>query len=282
LQENGSFDLILFRCFGQFLADQFIYRLDHLLSGAIGKKKEPPMTATGVRRLALPMVGAVLFSSTAFASTITPTDATASSLYVGSYSLPASNLIGVDGLGTEVANNGVPYADPTNTNVNVLNQSAWNDGGALGMWLSNNQPINEVTVTFNLGAEYNVSGTDIWNYNQQYGAPTLIDRGVQSFTVLASSNDTNWSTIGTYTLNEAQAPFTAQNDYYSEPVQQISFSATDAQYIEFAINSDYGDSNNVGLSKVRFEATTVPEPTAFCGVLSLLPILMTRRNRRIC
>ncbi|WP_373478467.1 PEP-CTERM sorting domain-containing protein [Geminocystis sp.] len=176
------------------------------------------------------------YGGSANAIQITPTSVTASSQF--------SNLAKVNNL---INNSGLSGG---NHNIVPLNN----------MWVSINNDINP-TVTFNLGAVYNLTGSDIWNFN----ASGSLNRGVKDFNILTSLDGNTFSSAGSGTLSIGTGnPL---------PSQLVAFTAT-AQYVRFNVISNYGNTTNTGLSEVKFQGTlaptSVPEPLTILGSLTAL------------
>ncbi|WP_373478468.1 PEP-CTERM sorting domain-containing protein [Geminocystis sp.] len=172
------------------------------------------------------------YTGSAHGLQITPSSVTASNGTSNGYSLNA--LIDNSGL-----SNGL-HGAVTNT-----------------MWLSQNQTT--PTLTFNLGAVYNLAGTDIWQYNR-----STFNRGVQNFNILTSLDGINFSSAGSGTLT------VATGNPVSIPSQLVAFTAT-AQYVRFEVTSNYGNTFTTGLSEVKFQtAESVPEPLTILGSLTAL------------
>ena len=187
------------------------------------------------------LVGSV-FAAQASAAVITGVTATSNSEYPGINRLAAYT---VDGSGITA---GQASNDPFGT-----------------MWLSNvgTAVINPI-ITFNLGGLYNLTGAQVWNYNENGGT----GRGLSTVTVQEAGTDALFATIGNLTLSQA----TGLNTYTG---QAITLSGT-AQYIRFINLTSFnspgagginGQSDALGLSEIQFNGTaftqnTVPEPAS--------------------
>ncbi len=115
-------------------------------------------------------------------------------------------------------------------------------------WMSDR---NDTTgwLIFDLGSTYTVTSMDVW----QYGHRNVHPRGVKDFQILSSINGTDYTSVTYLTLQEVSTtPNTAE-----------SFSLdTDARYIKFDIQSNWGDGTLTGLSEVQFNGSPVPIPGA--------------------
>ena len=168
---------------------------------------------------------------------------------------PASKLIGGSGF---VAGDAGAYSTDFNT-----------------MWLSNPGS----TLTFNLGAIYNLSDMTVWNYNENEGTNEML-RGVKTMTIETSSDGVSFTALSSpTTLNVA--PGNSTTDFS----QLVQLPVT-AQFIEFTnLASFNGPGTLTGLSQVEFDGTAasivaqVPEPISL-SLLSagLVSTLLIRRR----
>jgi hypothetical protein len=213
------------------------------------------------RLTTLIMVGWVTLGFTSVsASVITPTGVWASSIF-DIYDV--NNLIDDSGLSDKL------YHDT-------------NEGH---MWLSKEKDIKS-TLTFNLGAVYNLSGAYIWQYNPSAGGTAS---GVQNFNISTSLDNVVFNAITTASLTQAVG-------INSIEAQFRSFNRT-AKFVKFSVLSNFGD-NYTGLSEVKFQegpvmpdigslvppsnsGIPIPEPslTSLLG-LSLLGLFMLRGMSR--
>lgn len=134
---------------------------------------------------------------------------------------------------------------------NLINGSGMSDDAHSGywadMWLSEFADI--PVLTFNLGGLYEVTATNIWQYNSTIS----FNRGVKDFDILSSIDGINFS----YVTTESLFKETAGNAF----AQTVLFN-TVAQYIRFDVLSNFGD-GYTGLSEVSFIGTNpVPEPAS--------------------
>ncbi|MFK7911655.1 MAG: PEP-CTERM sorting domain-containing protein [Akkermansiaceae bacterium] len=145
------------------------------------------------------------------------------------------------------------------------------------MWLSSGTAFGgddpDPSVTFDLGAVYTINSFHVWNYNE--APPNLTARGVNSVSVEYGTTVGLGSTVSGIT-NFAEAD--GLNTYAGENFS--GFTAFNARYIKFDINSNHGGDNNFyGLSEVQFDGVLVPEPSssALLGLAGLALILRRRR-----
>jgi len=130
-----------------------------------------------------------------------------------------------------------------------LSATHTNGLGQTSMWLSNTGLITNEWVEFDLGCEMQLKAAAVWQYNQTRQANgdyyDFSSRGVKAMTVYTAGADKNYTEYGTVGLNRAGG--TA-----AEPVQIVQLAAEKVRHVKFAVNSNWGDSNMVGLSEVRF------------------------------
>lgn len=213
---------------------------------------------------------AVLSATHAFATTITPVDATASSAYDVRY--------------------------PRNTiNGNALTGNVCGNDQAT-MWESS---IGQVPayIAFKLGGQFDLTGTHVWNYNESHaGAPPALWAafGAKDVTILVSSmaapdptNASHWKSVS-YAYNGVpattfqMAPGAASTNYTGE---DYTFTASKARWVLFNIASNFaGDYSTVGvgLSQVRFDGVAAtPEPSMLMlTATSLISLVVYAWRRR--
>ncbi|MBI5835210.1 MAG: discoidin domain-containing protein [Armatimonadetes bacterium] len=192
------------------------------------------LTVGGVRLFVEKVVGGKLVLSPPTAPTatlgafITPVEVTAKDCQDGAGRFPAK-LIDSSGWGETFPGSGV-Y---THTN-NIYEGGAcmWNGAGsAPASWL-----------VFDLGAEQNVAGVYVWNYNETGWQA----RSVKDLDILASSDGKDYQPVGTYVLEQA----TGRDDYTG---QAVRFAKTvRARWFRFDIRSNYKGNDCSGMAKVRF------------------------------
>jgi len=139
------------------------------------------------------------------------------------------------------------------------------------------QPGGVNWVAFDLGGTFDLAGFHVWNFNVVSGL-NYTGRGVSSMTVLTSADNVTWTSRSTVTL--AQAP--ALPTYIG---QDFSAGWTDVRYVKFAALYSFqnggDDAGHMGLSKVEFSGTAVPEPAgvaAWCGLGGLVLVFWRRRQ----
>lgn len=144
------------------------------------------------------------------------------------------------------------------------------------MWMSNTNDVTP-TLTFDLGAVYDLTAARIWQYNA-----TSIDlsRGVNGFNILSSQDDVTYTPVTSASL--------AVSPGGPVPAQIVSFAAT-ARYVRFVVTSNHGSPNYTGLSEVKFETAAAPAADAiptlsgwamflFSAVIASAAILLIHRK----
>ncbi|MCW1923141.1 hypothetical protein OKA05_11305 [Luteolibacter arcticus] len=181
--------------------------------------------------MAIILVLPVSVGSRATAATITPISVTASSEF--SASQGAANLINGSGL-----SGSGPIQSQTHNNA----------GSATSMWHSNGSVVADSWLVFDLGAEFSLSGIDIWQMNQA----GQLGRGIKTFAIYTSSNALGPITdfAGNFTLNQGGG--TA-----SEAAKNLPLSLSGVRRVKFVIANCWSGlaSDYVGLSEVRFQGT---------------------------
>jgi len=136
---------------------------------------------------------------------------------------------------------GRPGASIINRSGLIANQHSVVPTG--NMWLSSGSgsPVGQ-QATFDLGANYNLNGMHVWNYNEN----NFTSRGVSNVVVeVASAVGGPYTVVGTNTFVRA----TGMNNYTGD---DYSLSATNVRVVRFTVLSTHGDSSYVGLSEVEF------------------------------
>ncbi len=124
-------------------------------------------------------------------------------------------------------------------------------------WLSARGYADDQYITFDLGAEYNLTATYIWNY--AFPGNDRWNRGVKQFDVVGAGSDKVFdSNIATDLV------LTAGGEDATEAAQTLALAASSVRYIRFEIDTNQAESTAsntlTGLSEVRFEGTVIPEP----------------------
>jgi len=122
--------------------------------------------------------------------------------------------------------------------------------GETSMWLSNYGLVTNEWIEFDLGAEMKLVSAAIWQYNQTRGgdgslSAEYVKRGVKNMTIYTAGNDKSYTEYGRVQLARATG-------FATEPVQLVQLKVSRARYVKFAVNSNWGFPDMVGLSEVRF------------------------------
>jgi hypothetical protein len=166
----------------------------------------------------------------AIASSINVDSVTASSTYSG---WNVDNII-----------NGVGLSGSPPLHDEITNSNAWmSDRNDTTGWL-----------IFDLGSTYTIISTEVW----QYGHWNVNPRGVKDFKILSSINGTDYTFVTDATLQKVGTPNAAESFFFD----------TDARYIKFDIQSNWGDGQLTGLSEVQFNGSPVLPAPFGCWVLA--------------
>jgi hypothetical protein len=162
-----------------------------------------------------------------------------------------------------------------------------------GMWLSSGTCCGNVDephvtaadgqlahIVWDLGAVYDISRFNVWNYNEING--TFTQRGANSVGIttsiagnLSGLSNSVGSLLGNFNFTEA----TGLNSYTGEMFN----SAFTGRYVRFDIITNHGgDYNFAGLSEIRFDGTlaVVPEPSTLAIFALGLMGLASRRFKK--
>jgi hypothetical protein len=213
----------------------------------------------------------------------------------------ASSEVSVQGTPNMTAQNESLYAGPSG----VLGASdSMGDSGyntsfvSVGNFVTNLAGTDSVdfpapTITYDLGATYNVGDLLIWNFSQH----DFQTAGAKSVTILYSTDGTSFSTYGTVQFNMVTedpgygTPGQIVGDDVvgaaNVPAQILPVYLPDTRYVELVINSNWGYTGigaapdtygpNVGLGEVNF---AVPEPSTYAMLaLGLVGLIAWQRKR---
>lgn len=206
-------------------------------------------------RLAAVALAAASLPAPARADTIVPVAVTASDTFSLFGQYKSENLINGSGL-----------------------SAGLHDSNFAAMWMTN-LGVNQASLTFDLGALYNLDGARIWNYN--FGNPaefqSTILRGVKDFRLSGSLDGNAYSVLanGRLALGTGQ-PIAGES---------VALSGT-ARFIRLDVLTNYGEGTyaerdwSSGLSEVRFTGAAVPEPASWAMMLGGFGLLGTALRRR--
>ena len=120
---------------------------------------------------------------------------------------------------------------------------------------SNPNPERPVShwIMYDLGYEYVLDSTHIWNLNT-WGQKSA---GVKEAVLDYSLDGTNWISVDTFTIDQASG------SYKYEGVSGPSFGDVTVRYVLLTALSNWGDSDCTGLSEIRFgvSETVSNDPT---------------------
>jgi alpha-tubulin suppressor-like RCC1 family protein len=202
------------------------------------------------------------------------------STLAGTSSLVGQLITGVNATSTSGNAEGNPGFTASNNSVvagpsgvlgasDSMGDSGFNqDASDFGNFVTN---LSGANITYDLGADYNVTNLLIWNFSQDGFA----NAGANSVTILSSTDNTNFTTVGNYTFNEVMEnpgygsarAIAGNNPPYAlgypgcdnVPAQVIPVFIPHARYIKLVINSNWGFTGGlVGLNEVNFIGTTGP------------------------
>jgi hypothetical protein len=159
--------------------------------------------------------------------------------------------------------------------INVINGSGLSgglhDGDFNNKWMADLDDITP-TLTFDLGAEYTLTNTVIWNYG---GGCCGTERNANGVNISLSSDNVNFVSIGSFDLAR-------QN---SDPFGSETFTlAGTGRYVRFGLLGNFGG-RYTGLAEVQFNGTisdAIPEPATWAmmiGGFGLVGAASRRRTR---
>lgn len=121
-------------------------------------------------------------------------------------------------------------------------------------------PARRGYIAFEFDQPYWLTGTRIWNYN----AICCLNRGLREVDIFYTnmvnpSVESDWLSAGSIELGLAWG----NNSYTGEVIDALN--GVPARYVVLAVRSNFGGTNGIGLSEIRF---LVPEPSSL-GMLSM-------------
>ncbi|MEI7898933.1 MAG: Ig-like domain-containing protein [bacterium] len=116
------------------------------------------------------------------------------------------------------------------------------------MWLAYpKESTPNLTIIFDLGDVYALTGAHVWNYNEGGG---LSNRGIKDVDVYVSNDTNTWgSSVDTWLFSQATG-----SDDDTGTNQNFSSATAFVRYVKFVPTSDWGGDSR-GLSEVRFIGT---------------------------
>jgi hypothetical protein len=142
-------------------------------------------------------------------------------------------------------------------------------------WMTSSGHPSYDYIIFDLGAEYDLASTTIWNYNKDGGTyPYWMILGASQIDVMVAATDYAFTTVAT--INPAMAPGTDTVDFS----ETFALNQSGVRFVLFDFKNSHGYDDYgygfVGLSEVRF--TEVPEPSTIT-MLGLASLLLVRRRK---
>tara|TARA_R110001592_G_scaffold82894_2_gene245397 strand:+ start:3789 stop:4598 length:810 start_codon:yes stop_codon:yes gene_type:complete len=179
---------------------------------------------------------------------------------------------------------GVLLTSLTGTHGNIPDGTMWLSSGTCCGNVNDPHVTNNdgqlAHIVWDLGAVYDISRFNVWNYNERNGSYT--ERGVNFVGIttsltnnLAGLSISDGSLLGNFNFAEA----TGLNSYTGELLNN----AFTGRYVRFDIFTNHGGDNNfAGLSEIRFDGTlaTVPEPSTLAIFALGLMGLTARRLKK--
>lgn len=143
----------------------------------------------------------------------------------------------------------------TYNQIDLINQSGLSGGLESGLhdedyfhsWMSDNGDTSP-TLTFDLGGTFQITAAHIWQYN---AVCCGLDRGVNGFNILYSSDNVSYTPLGSANLTMSAGGLI--------PAEVVQMAAT-ARYIRFEVTSNHGDSSYTGLAEVAFDIGDAIQP----------------------
>ena len=140
-------------------------------------------------------------------------------------------------------------------------------------------------ITYDLGANYNLTGMHVWNYNNDYLA---YDRGsdhvIVSVTSVANPGPGDWTTVSyTYGGNPA-TQFVQASGVGSYTGETYGLTYSNVRMVKFDITDTFSGATPgyVGLAEVRFIGSATPEPSTIVllatGLIGLLAYAWRKRK----
>jgi hypothetical protein len=125
------------------------------------------------------------------------------------------------------------------------------------MWLSAPGQVQPVQLEYAFDRAYSLHEMWVWNYNMEL--EPFVNFGVKNVNVEYSENGVDWTVLGDVEIAQANGTPTPANT-------AVSCDGAVARYVRLTINSNWGTSDQYGLSEVRFLYIPVwarePEPAA--------------------
>ncbi len=138
----------------------------------------------------------------------------------------------------------------------------------------------QATLTFDLGARYDLTGASLWNYNfGDQGFASLLRRGVRDFSIGVSDDGTSYSTVFTGVAAQGTGqPIAAQDFAFAGTGRYVALNIL----TNHALNDFDANDTGSGLSEVRFGGTisAVPEPATWAMMIGGFGLIGGALRRR--
>jgi hypothetical protein len=121
-------------------------------------------------------------------------------------------------------------------------------------------------VAFDLGGLYDLAGFHVWNFNVFHVGNDYTGRGVSSMTVRTSADNITWTSRGTFNLTQADAQPTYIGQDFTAGWDGVRYVKFDNLY---SYQNTPDNAGHIGLSKVAFTATAIPEPASIAALFGL-------------
>jgi hypothetical protein len=115
-------------------------------------------------------------------------------------------------------------------------------------------------IMYDFGDQYSLHESTIWNFN----VPDTTNRGMQDIVVDYSNDGQNWIEVTEFTVPEA--PGSA----FYQGTEGPNFEGVVARFVLISVLNNYGDSDCVGMSELRINATIATSTNLPEGELDLV------------